>query len=141
MGLLDDLMGQAGGVTALAAKNPAAMRALLGLLSSRDTSIGGSAGLGGVIAALTKGGLGDAVSSWISTGPNPPVSGQQVSDALGGDLLSQFARKAGVPNHEAGGLLASLLPAVVDQLTPAGTVPETETLESTLGGLLGSLRG
>ncbi len=72
------------------------------------------------------------MTAWISTGPNPPISATQVADVVGGDVLKQFAAKAG-------GLLASLLPAVVDQLTPDGAVPETNTLESALGGLLGGL--
>jgi uncharacterized protein YidB (DUF937 family) len=65
------------------------------------------------------------VTSWISTGPNPPVSAAQVSDVLGNDIVKQFAAKAGDPAGEAGGLLASLLPTVIDRLTPKGTVPET----------------
>jgi uncharacterized protein YidB (DUF937 family) len=63
-----------------------------------------------------------------------------VGDALGGDVLAQFAAKAGVPQGEAGGLLASLLPAVIDHVTPRGSVPEANDLESTLGGLLAGLR-
>jgi len=44
-----------------------------------------------------------------------------------------------VPRAEAGSLLAGLLPAVVDQLTPDGKVPETNSLENTLGSLLSGL--
>ena len=40
---------------------------------------------------------------------------------------------------QAGGLLASLLPAVIDQLTPQGKMPDSNTLESSLGGLLSGL--
>jgi uncharacterized protein YidB (DUF937 family) len=139
MGLLDGLMQQAGGLANLAAKNPQAVSAVISLLSSRDPSVGGNAGLSGVVDAFAKKGLGDMVSAWISTGPNPPVSATQVSDVLGSDVLKQFATKAGVPQGEAGGLLASLLPTVIDQLTPKGAVPETNALESTLSGLLAGL--
>jgi len=139
MGILDGLMQQAGGLASLAAKNPQAVAAVVSLLSTRDTSVGGTGGLAGVVDAFTKKGLGDMVASWISTGPNPPVSANQVSDVLGGDVLTQFAAKAGVPQGQAGGLLASLLPTVIDQLTPKGSVPETNTLETTLGGLLAQL--
>lgn len=139
MTLFDGLMQQAGGLANLAAKNPQAVAAVVSLLSSRDQSVGGSTGLAGVVNAFTKKGLGDMVASWITTGPNPPVSASQVSDALGHDVLAQFAAKAGVPQAEAGGLLASLLPTVIDQLTPKGAVPEANAFESTLGGLLESL--
>lgn len=142
MGLLDGLFKQAGGlggIAKLAAENPQAVAAIISLLSSRDTSVGGTGGLGGLVDMFQKKGLGDMVSSWISTGPNPPISAKQVTDVLGSDIVSQFATKAGVPQGQASGLLASLLPLVVDQLTPKGTVPQTNDLESALGGLLAGL--
>jgi uncharacterized protein YidB (DUF937 family) len=139
MALMDDLIKQAGGVASIVAKNPQLLAAVASLLSTRDTSVGGSGGLGGLIGAFQKGGLGDVMSSWISTGPNPPITADQLGKVLGHDVLGQFAAKAGVPHAQAGGLLASLLPTIVDQLTPQGTVPETSALESALGGLLSGL--
>jgi uncharacterized protein YidB (DUF937 family) len=113
--------------------------AVLALLSSKNTSVGGSSGLGGLVAQFQQAGLGDMMSSWISTGPNPPISGQQVTQVLGSDVISQFAKQAGVSHGDAGSLLASLLPSVVDQLTPDGQVPHSTGLESTLGSLMGML--
>jgi len=140
MGILDDLLGkQLGGLAASAMKNPQVIAAIASLLSSRDASVGGSGGLAGLVQAFQSKGMGDVMSSWISTGPNPPISERQITDVLGTDILSQFAGKAGVPQGEAGGLLASLLPAVIDQLTPQGRVPESNDLESALGGLLSGL--
>jgi uncharacterized protein YidB (DUF937 family) len=139
MPLLNDLMKQAGGIARLAAQNPQAVAAVVSLLSTRDTSVGGTGGLGGLVQAFEKKGLGDMVAGWISTGPNPPVTAGQVSEVLGADVLKQFAAKAGVPQGDAGNLLASLLPSVVDHLTPQGTVPQANALESALGGLLSGL--
>ena len=139
MGMLEDLMKQAGGVAELVQKNPQAVAAVLALLSSKNTSVGGSAGLGGLVEQFQKAGLGDMMSSWISTGPNPPISAQQVTQVLGSDVLAQFAKQAGVSHGDAGSLLASLLPSVVDHLTPQGEVPHAAGLESTLGSLLGML--
>jgi uncharacterized protein YidB (DUF937 family) len=140
MGMLDDLLGrQLGGLAESAMKNPQVIAAIVSLLSSRDASVGGSSGLAGLVQAFQGKGMGDLMSSWISTGPNPPISERQITDVLGADVLSQFAGKAGVPQGEAGGLLASLLPAVIDQLTPQGRVPESNDLESALGGLLSGL--
>jgi uncharacterized protein YidB (DUF937 family) len=123
----------------MVAKNPQILAAVAGLLSTRDTSVGGSAGLGGLISAFQGKGLGDMVSSWISTGPNPPVSAAQVTNVLGDDTMGQFARKAGIPMGEAGSILAGLLPTVIDKLTPDGKVPDTNSLEDTLSSLLGKL--
>jgi uncharacterized protein YidB (DUF937 family) len=140
MGILDDLLGkQVGGLADVAMKNPQVISAIVSLLSSKDASVGGTAGLGGLIQAFQSKGMGDMISSWISTGPNPPATGDQITNVLGQETLSQFASKAGIPHGEAGGLLASLLPAVIDQLTPQGKVPQTNDLESSLGGLLSGL--
>jgi uncharacterized protein YidB (DUF937 family) len=144
MGLLDDILKGGGGASALgsiaklAAENPQAVAAVISLLSSKDTSVGDAGGLAGVVNAFQKKGLGDMVASWISTGPNPPVSAGQVTDVLGPAVLKQFAAKAGVPHSQASELLASLLPTVIDHLTPEGKAPQPEALESSLGGLLSS---
>jgi uncharacterized protein YidB (DUF937 family) len=146
MGFLDGLLKQAlggkrdasdlGGLISIVSKNPRIVTALAGLLSTRDTSIGGSGGLAGLVDAFQKKGLGHVVSGWISTGPNPPVSASQVTDAIGQETLAQFASHAGVPVSQAGSLLAELLPTAVDRLTPDGKVPETNVAENSLASLL-----
>jgi len=149
MGLLDGMLKQAlgggqgggalGGVMEMVAKNPQIIAAVAGLLSTRDSSVGGTGGLGGLIGAFQKKGLGDMISSWISTGPNPPITPTQLTDVLGDDTLGQFARKAGVPPAEAGSILAGLLPTVIDKLTPDGKTPDTDSLEGTLSSLLSKI--
>lgn len=144
MGLLDELLKQAGGIGGIAdlvAKNPQIVAAAVSMLSTRDSSVGGNTGLGGLVDAFNKGGLGDVMSKWISTGPNPQISPDQLSNVLGADVLGQFARKAGIGHGDAASVLASVLPSLVDHLTPDGKVPETNALEGALGSLLGSLGG
>jgi len=139
MGLLDDLSKQAGSLAGSALTNPQAIAAVVSLLSARDSSVGGSGGLAGLVQAFQGKGMGDLISSWVSTGPNPGVTADQISSVLGATTLQQFATKAGVSHGEAGGLLASLLPTVIDQLTPQGKLPDAGALESALGGLLPGL--
>ena len=71
------------------------MLAIISLMRSaprtRVSSIGGSGGLGGLISAFQQKGLGDMISSWISTGPTPAISATQVTDVLGAVTISQFA--------------------------------------------------
>jgi uncharacterized protein YidB (DUF937 family) len=140
MAMLEDLMKQAGGVAELVQKNPQAVSAVLALLSSRDNSVGGGNGLGGLIGQFQKAGMGDMISSWISQGPNPPISTRQVSQVFGGDVLSQFASRAGLSSGQAGSALAALLPVVIDQLTPEGKVPQANQLDDTLGSLMGMFK-
>ncbi|HXK09826.1 MAG TPA: YidB family protein [Vicinamibacteria bacterium] len=142
MGLLDSLLKGSGGLAGIAdvvAKNPQLVAAAVSLLSTRDSSVGGTGGLGGLIGAFQKSGLGDVMSQWISTGPNPPISADQLTKVLGSDVIGQIAQKAGLGHAEAGSALAAVLPSLIDHLTPNGKVPDTNALEGTLGSLLSSL--
>jgi uncharacterized protein YidB (DUF937 family) len=144
MGLLDDLLGQSGGqglgaIAKIAAQNPQLVQAALSLLSHNQGSIGGPGGLGGLIGAFEKGGLGNVMSSWVGGGPNLPVDAGQLASALGPDVLGQVAQHAGVSPTDAAGGLASILPELINHLTPSGQVPAATSLESTLGSLLGAL--
>ena len=60
-------------------------------------------GVGNLISQLQQGGLGDAISSWVSNqSGNMPVSGSQLQQALGSDTVNQLAQKFGVePTRQA----------------------------------------
>ena len=79
-------------------------------------------GVGNLINQLQQGGLGDALSSWVSNqSSNLPVSGSDLQNALGSDTVNQIAQKFGVDAGHAGDLLAKVLPDLVDKATPNGT--------------------
>jgi uncharacterized protein YidB (DUF937 family) len=141
MGMLDELLKSQnlGSIAGMVAKNPQIVAAAVSLLSTKDSSVGGSGGLAGLASAFQGGGLDDVLSSWVSTGTNKSVSANQLESVLGRDTLGQFASRAGIGSGEASSVLASLLPELVNQVTPQGRMPETSSLESTLGGLLSSL--
>ncbi len=140
MGLLDGLMPEGGGgLIGLMAKNPQLVSAAISLLNRHDPSVGGNAGLGSLVQAFQKKGLGDVVASWIGSGPNQSISPGALAGVLGEDVLAQFAHKAGVPAGEASSALSALLPMLVNHVTPEGKVPEEQGLGSVLGSLLGGL--
>jgi uncharacterized protein YidB (DUF937 family) len=139
MALLDDVLAQAGGVADVCRKNPALVAAAVSLLSSRQGSLGPQDGLGGLIGAFQNQGMGDVMSSWISTGANKSITPAQLESVLGRDTLSQFGRQAGVGGGEAGSVLAALLPSLINGVTPKGELPQSSSLEGALGSLLGSL--
>jgi len=118
MGLLDNLLGGAGGGDPMAA--------IGGLLN------GHQGGLGGLVGAFEQAGLGELAKSWVGTGANLPVSAEQIQSVLGSGVVAQFAEKLGVDPAQAAGQLAQLLPQVVDHLTPNGQIPS---------GALGALEG
>jgi uncharacterized protein YidB (DUF937 family) len=95
-------------------------------------------GLEGLVAKFQQGGLGEVVQSWISTGPNLPISPDQLGQALGPDALQQL----GAGGQDLLGPLSQLLPQVVDGLTPNGQLPAGGgDLAGLLGGLLGGAGG
>ena len=124
MGLMDQLGQAAGGMMGGQGTQNSLLQVLAGLLGT-DSSIGGLAGL---VQAFQKNGLGEIVSSWVSTGQNLPITPSQIEQGLGGDLLSQLASQAGLSSGAAGSQLAGLLPDLVDKLTPNGKI-EADGLE------------
>lgn len=143
MGFLDDAMksGALGEIADIVAKNPQIVSAAASLLSTKHGSVGGPGGLGAILGALHGKGLGDVASSWVGGGPNQAITADQLAGALGQEVLGQFAQKAGIGSGSAGSVLASVLPALVNHVTPEGKVPEAAGLESVLGGLLSGLSG
>lgn len=103
--------------------------------------LGSQGGLDGLLQRLQTGGLAGAVNSWIGTGANQPVTGQDVHAALPGDLLSELAGRAGIDPSQVTSGLAQVLPNLVDKLSPQGVLPEGNGLQDALGGLLGALTG
>lgn len=116
MGLLDSVVGS------LAAGNTQGSNGLLDVVMQLIQNQPG--GLAGLVQSLQQGGLAEVVNSWVSTGQNMPVSGQQLASALGGEQLQAIAAQLGVSPEQASGSLADVLPQVVDQLTPNGQLPE-----------------
>ena len=92
-------------------------------------------GLSGLIEKFKTNGLGEIVSSWVSTGSNLPVSAEQISSTLGADSIQDIAGKIGVSGDQVSSSLAGLLPQLIDQLTPDGKVPEGNVLSANLTSL------
>ena len=119
-GLLGKVLGGGG------SQNPL-MDIVLGLIANPQTG-----GLQGLIQTFKEKGLGDAVSSWVSTGENQPVSGDQIQHALGGNFIQQIGEQLGSSKSEVSGGLANLLPEIIDKLTPNGSLPESNQLQQGL---------
>jgi len=131
MSFLNDLLGGAQGSQAGGSS----------LVSIAGQLIEKAGGLQGLVGMLQQHGLGDAVQSWVGTGANQSVSGDQLGQALNngglGSLLQDAAGKLGVDQSQLLGQLSQVLPHAVDHLTPDGQVPEQAV---TGGGFdLGSL--
>ena len=129
-------LGGLGGLLGMVASNPQMLQAIVGMLSND----GAQGGLGGLTQKFQQAGLGDVVGSWIGSGQNQPISGDQLSNVLGSDAITHLAEKLGVNPSVAADQLSSVLPGLIDQLTPQGQAPEGGLGNSgDLMGVLGRL--
>jgi uncharacterized protein YidB (DUF937 family) len=110
MGLLDGVLGGVVGA---------------GMASVVNDLIEKHGGLSGMLEQFKAKGLGDTVKSWISTGPNQPISPDQLHQALGSDTMTQLASKLGMTPQELAAKLSTVLPQAVDKMTPAGVIPQS----------------
>lgn len=62
----------------------------------------------------------------MGNGDNEDVSGAEVEGALGASTIGKIAEQIGVDKGQASALLASVLPRIIDQLTPHGKVADEE---------------
>jgi len=131
MDLMDSLKSTLGGGEN---KQNDILSGILGLL-------GGQGGLKNLVSQFASKGLGNVINSWVGTGKNLPISGDQLQNVLGKDTISGLASKLGMDSHSLTGQLSNLLPQVVDKLTPEGKVPEGDIMSKgmdMLGGLFGN---
>ena len=138
MGFLDDVMGKvaqsAGGSSG---EQSALIDGVLGFLSGGG---GPGGGLQGLIQSFKEKGLGDIMSSWISTGQNLPINLEQLKSGVGSDIIGQIAAKVGLPPDVATSSLTQILPTLIDKLTPEGKVPEAGMLQRGLDLLRSNLQ-
>lgn len=136
MGLFDQIVSMVGGNTPGEEGNKGLLQQAISLLENPEVG-----GLSGLVDKFQKGGLGDLVSSWVSTGKNLPVSGDQIRSVLGEDTIRGISEKLGLSGGDASNNLAELLPQVIDKLTPEGKLPEGGLLEQGLALLKGKITG
>jgi uncharacterized protein YidB (DUF937 family) len=130
-GLQDILGGLLGGGsggssgTATGGMNMAAVAAALAPLLGNLLKGGG---LSKLVQNAQASGLSAQADSWVGTGPNEPVSGQDVRGIVGQDAVTNLAQHAGISEDEAADVLAQVVPQVVSGLTPGGEVPSDDEL-------------
>jgi uncharacterized protein YidB (DUF937 family) len=133
MGLMDEVLAMAGCAGGAQQDQHAALGAILSYINSPQ--VGGIAGLQQM---FQQGGLGHIVSSWISNGQNLPISASQLQNVLHSGALQQAAQQSGMDASQLTGLMATLLPHLVNHLTPNGQVPDASSLQKMLSGLSAS---
>ena len=79
-------------------------------------------GLSGLVNQLKNGGLSEAVGTWVSNGANQAVSPEAIEQALGSTKLGEIAGKFGISSDQISSGLSTVLPELINHLTPNGVV-------------------
>jgi uncharacterized protein YidB (DUF937 family) len=125
-----------------------ALLAVLGVLAYRSlkgkgrlADLVGPSAAGGLTGGALVGGLNDLLrtfrrngpsssvaDSWVSSGPNKPVSPEELERTLGAERIQWLMAQTGMSKDDLLAGLASSLPEAIDKLTPDGRIPTEEEL-------------
>ena len=125
MGMLDGLLGNVlsgmmtGGSNASAQQNNPLLQIALQILQQNG-------GVGGLVERFRQAGYGAQADSWVSTGQNMPINADVLQQVLGSGALRDIESQLGGASGSAAGDLASILPQIVDRMTPQGQVPSEQ---------------
>jgi uncharacterized protein YidB (DUF937 family) len=124
MGILDNIVSaldsSSGTAPGGAAQSSAVVSQVLGMLRGQG---GATNGLRNLLQAFEAGGLGHLFQSWVGTGQNLPVSPQQIQNVLGSSgMLQRIAQATGMQPADVAQHLSTVLPHIVDHLTPNGQI-------------------
>lgn len=117
MGLLDSLGGMLGGQ----GQNADQIKAIMAWVEQQG-------GITALIEKFKSQGLGSIIESWIGTGNNQPISGEQVQNVFSIESITALAGSLGINTENASQLLATYLPKLIDGLSPNGEIPQGNAL-------------
>ncbi|HEY7188308.1 MAG TPA: YidB family protein [Vicinamibacterales bacterium] len=135
-GILSNVVGSLGSGAMPGAQNP--LGALLGglgggqgqganLLTAAMSLLQQNGGLDGVLDSFRQNGMAQHADSWVSTGANVGISGDQLQQVLGSSSIGNVASQLNMSHGQASSALAQILPELINQLTPGGQVPSNHS--------------
>ena len=120
-GILDKLGSLLGGGSSPSTSGP--MGGLGGLLGGGMTGGALASGLGDLLSRFEQNGHGSMANSWVGSGPNEPLSSDQLDQVLDRGTVDELSRQTGMDRGDLLSQLSAALPQVVDKLTPRGHLP------------------
>ena len=79
-------------------------------------------GIGELIERFKQGGRGETAESWVRNGPNQPITGSDLEQTIGPDVLDDLEKRTGLSRAELLTRLSRDLPDAVDRYTPDGRI-------------------
>jgi OOP family OmpA-OmpF porin len=117
MATFDKLIQEIGARYHLGSKGSSLVQETLDLIARQP------GGIGGFLDRFKAAGFAAEVASWVGGTDAVPLSGQEVEETLGSDVISEIADKAGVSQRFAGTILGSAIPKIIGQLALGGAFP------------------
>lgn len=98
-------------------------------------------GLQGALDKLTKSGLGSQAQSWVdpSTAQNQSVQTEQVQQLFDEQDIAQVANQTNEPTQNVYAAIATVLPQIIDSLTPQGQTSNSGEANNDIQNILNSL--
>ena len=117
MATFDKLIQEIGSRYCLGPKAYPLVEETLGLIKRQP------GGIGGFVNRFTAAGFAVEVATWLN-GPDPvPLSGQEVEQTLGSDVISGIANKIGVSQRFARTILGYAIPEIIVLQAQGGAIP------------------
>ena len=99
-------------------------------------------GLQGALAKLQGAGLGNQVQRWVNPSQgNSNVDLQQIQSLFNGQEIEQVAQQAQVPTTEVYGAISTVLPQIIDSLTPQGDATDHGEANSDIQNVMNMVSG
>ena len=143
-GILSSVLGQLGGQQQRTAAGASGTQSLLiAVLPLVLAWIQKQGGLQGALDKLKGQGLTSQVDDWVSTGPgeNAHVDAEQVQSLFDDADVEQVAQQTQTPKSAIYGAIASVLPQVIDSLTPQGGNTNPQEANNDIQQVLNLLSG
>ena len=143
-GILGSVLGQLGGQQQRSAAGASGTQSLLiAVLPLVLAWIQKQGGLQGALDKIKGQGLTSQVEDWVSTGPgeNAQVQPDQVQSLFDDADVEQVAQQTQTPKSAIYGAIASVLPQVIDSLTPQGGNTNPQEANNDIQQVLNLLSG
>ncbi len=86
-------------------------------------------GLRGIVSSFEQAGLGHLTQSWMGSGPNQPVSPQQLQGVLGDGQVQAMANQSGMSQGDLLSQLSQHLPGLIQGMSSSGAPPTTGSVQ------------
>jgi uncharacterized protein YidB (DUF937 family) len=119
MSIFDSLKAVAAQAVEMIEKNPQLIVGVTKIVEENG-------GVAGLVQKFKDNGFSDVASSWIGKGENASIGADDLIKVLGKDSISQLASQVGMDTNSTAGLISSMLPVVIDKLSPDGEEPKSD---------------